>query len=297
MPSQNGNWVPIGPYADRSLPGNDVPGAGRIDGIDISPDYDGAGHPAMYLAMPGGGVWRSSNFMSAAPTWMPLTDHIPGIPDARRVELNNVSTLAVDPKRPQTIYARAGGSPPAILKSADGGDSWVLVGEGQFSGAGGIRRVLVDPLGTVYVAFNTGGFWQSIDGGATWTNVASAALDGVEFHDAVYFIDQNGQINIYMGVVDRQGQNRSGLWSFIGGNWTQMPIVMTNMHGQMFSPAVINHITMSVDPTAGVCASLSQPDDGVNQVGLLNVFKLFQGTWQPQWFSNTDWFITQGGYV
>src|SRR6266487_2890436 len=300
MSSQDANWVPIGPYQDSNLTFDGHPvvsGAGRIDGIDISPDYDGAGHPAMYLAMPGGGVWRSSDFMSAAPTWSPLTDHISGIPDARRVELNNVSMLAVDPKHPQTIYARAGGEPPAILKTTDGGASWTLIGEGRFGGADGIRRVLADPLGTVYVAFNAGGFWQSTDGGATWTNVASTALDGVEFHDAVYFIDQNDQINIYVGVVDRQGRNRSGLWSFIVGIWRQMPITMTNMRGQTFTPAVINHITMSVDPTAGVCASLSQPDDGVNQVGLLNVFKLFQGTWQPQWFSNTDWFITQGGYV
>ena len=82
MPSLNGNWVSVGPYEDYNLPGNDVPGAGRIDGIDISPDYDGTGHPAIYLAMPGGGVWRSPDFMSAAPTWirLPTTSRASPIP-------------------------------------------------------------------------------------------------------------------------------------------------------------------------------------------------------------------------
>src|ERR1700694_4191868 len=121
MPTQNGNWVPIGPSEVKNPPGNVVPDGGRIDGIDITADYDGAGHPAMYLAMPGGGVWRSSDFLTAAPTWVPLTDRIPGIPDARRINLNAVSSVAVDPSHPQKIYASAGGSPLALLTSVDGG--------------------------------------------------------------------------------------------------------------------------------------------------------------------------------
>ncbi len=241
-------WVPIGPYEDHSLTFDGhpvVPCAGLIYGIDVSPDYDGAGHPAMYLAMAGGGVWRSTDFLSATPTWTPLTDHLPGIPDARRVYLNDVVTLSVDPKHPRTIYARAGGSTPSILKSTDGGTSWSLIGEGQFSGASDIRRVLVDPQGIVSVAFSTGGFWQSTDGGASWTNVTSPALAGMEFQDAVYFIDGGGQITIYVGVIDHRGGTRSGLWSFTNGKWSELPITMLNMRGETFSPAVINRITMS----------------------------------------------------
>jgi hypothetical protein len=251
----------------------------------------------MFLAMPGGGVWRSADFQSAAPTWIPLTDHLPGIDDTDRVGLNVVSTLAVDPQKPQRIYARAGMASPALLRSSDGGSTWSLVGQQKFGGATGIWRVLADPLGNVYAAFNSGGFWQSTDGGGTWTDVASNALNGVEFHDAVYFVDKGGTLAIYTGVIDRQGQGRSGVWSFINGQWFQMAMTLTNMRGQAFSPNVINHITMSADPVAGVCASLSQGDDGNKKVGLLNIFKLWNGIWDPWWFSQTDWFITQGGYV
>jgi hypothetical protein len=86
-------WVPIGP-SQQSNALDKLPWGGRIDWIEISPNFDGAGHPAMYLATPGGGVWRSSDFLSAAPTWTPLTDHLPGLPDWRRDEINVVRTLA-----------------------------------------------------------------------------------------------------------------------------------------------------------------------------------------------------------
>jgi hypothetical protein len=112
-------WSDIGPSNVAGLPGNVLPGGGRIDGIDVSPDYDGAGHSAMFLAMPGGGVWRSADFQSATPTWIPLTDHLPGIDDSDRVGLNVVSTLAVDPHKPQRIYARAGTASPALLRSSE----------------------------------------------------------------------------------------------------------------------------------------------------------------------------------
>jgi hypothetical protein len=88
------------------------------------------------------------------------------------------------------------------------------------------------------------------------------------------------------------------MWSFISGQWAHIPIVMTNLHGQPFLPSAINRITLSATPSTGVCASLSQHDDDKAKVGLLNVFKLEQGTWQPQWSGTAaDWFITQGGYV
>jgi hypothetical protein len=275
---------------------NFLPCGGRIDGIDVSSDFDGAGTSAMYLATPGGGIWRSSDFAGATPTWTPLTDHLPGIADVDRVNLNVVSTLSVDPSHPQTVYAQNGAG-SSLLKSSDGGANWTVIGKNAFGIASGILKVLADPSGQLSVAFSSGGFWQSGNGGTSWTNVASPALDGVEFHDAVYFVNGNGGTDLYVGVVDRQGKNRSGIWSLINGNWAQMQMTLQNLRRQAFAPGVINHITLSANATAGVCASLSQQDDANAQIGILNVSKLTNGVWQPQWFSQTDWFNTQGGYV
>jgi hypothetical protein len=288
-------WSSLGPSQVTGIL-NYLPCGGRIDGIDISPDFDGAGNPAMYLAMPGGGVWRSSDFTGASPTWLPLTDHLPGIADVDRVGLNVVSTVSVDPTNPRTIYARNGAG-ASLLKSSDAGASWIVIGTNAFGVAGDIWRVLADPTGAVSVAFGSGGFWQSRNGGATWVNAASAALDGVEFHDAVYLVDANGTTTIFVGVVDRQGQQRSGIWSLVNGQWTQMAMTLQNLRSQTFTPDVINRITLSANAAAGVCASLSQVDDGIQKIGLLNVFTPANGVWQPRWFSQTDWFNTQRGYV
>jgi photosystem II stability/assembly factor-like uncharacterized protein len=301
-------WKLIGPKHVTGLVdanGNSIlPCAGLIYAIDFSSNYDAAGHAAMYLGT-NGGVWRSTDFNSGYPTWVALTDHLPGIHETRRVNLNEIFTLAVDPNQPQTIFASAGGSPPALLRSTDGGNDWDLIGQDQFVNKGKIRRVLVDPLGDVYVGFDYGGFWKSTDSGDNWTNLATHNLSDVGFRDAVYFVDLNGQINIYVGVIDPHNtdptRSRSGIWWFANGNWTKMQMTLNNMLWQQFNRNVINHITLSSDPDAGVCASLSQVDDKQSKIGLLNVFKLIRGTWQPQWFSSPvddeAWISTQGGYT
>jgi hypothetical protein len=288
-------WTSLGPSHLTGLE-NFLPCAGRIDTVDVSPDFDGRGTPAMYLGTPGGGVWRSSDFTSSAPTWTPLTDHPPGVTDADRVNMNVVSTLCVDPTNSRFVYAQDGAG-AAVLKSSDGGDSWTVIGKNGFGSAGGIARVLADPTGAVSIAFILGGFWQSTNGGSNWTNVAPAALSDVEFHDAVFFVDGTGTTQVFVGVVDRKGNGRGGIWSLINGTWKQMPMSLQNLRGQSFQRDVINHITLSSNRTAGVCASLSQVDDGNTKIGVLNAFRLINGTWQPQWASQTDWINTQGGYV
>lgn len=290
-------WSCIGPFQVEGMSNKVLPCGGRIDSIAFSPNFNGAGISAMFLATPGGGVWRSSNFTSESPFWLPVTDHLPGVAENQRVGINVMTSVAVDPDRPNIIYAGPSCSPACLLKSSNGGNTWSLIGQNMFGNAAGIQHVLVEPIGTIYVAFGSGGFWSSSDGGTTWTDITPAGLSDVEFHDAVFFWGINEPPTVYVAVVDRQRKGRGGIWSIVNGQWTQMPMNLTNMRKQAFSADVINRITMSVDSTLGPCASLSQADDGQNKVGLLNVFKLRNGTWEPQWFSNTNWFISQGGYV
>src|SRR5436305_373020 len=69
----NAVFAPVGPAPE--LDGN-VGMSGRVNVIAISPSYDGAGTAAMFLGTAGGGIWRSTDFTSAAPTWTPLTDKL-----------------------------------------------------------------------------------------------------------------------------------------------------------------------------------------------------------------------------
>src|SRR5207248_7237446 len=70
------NWASLGPtdtakpqYNGDEYVAND---SGRGQAIRLDP-LDATGN-TVYFAVSGGGVWRTTNFTSATPTWTPLTD-------------------------------------------------------------------------------------------------------------------------------------------------------------------------------------------------------------------------------
>src|SRR5437867_4270006 len=133
------SWTPLGPApmtaGDQELDGvNDTPVSGRVTAIGLSRDFNGAHTPAMYIETAAGGIWRSTDFTTPRPTWIPLTDHLPlldesrlpskvPLPAAFKVGVNTVRFVAVDPNHPRSIYAC---SMAGILTSVDGGDHWKL---------------------------------------------------------------------------------------------------------------------------------------------------------------------------
>jgi hypothetical protein len=307
-------WRSLGPYTLAGLL-NFQACAGKVDDIQLSPDYDGQGHPAMYLAGAssssflgfgggGGGIWRSANFTSQTPAWLPLIDQIPGLSDAERVGILDVPSLAVHPAKPRTIYAATNASPTALLESNDGGDSWKVIARGQL-GTGAINRVTVDPAGIIYVA-TTAGFYLSETGGNTFTEV-SGTLTGLAFDDVIWHSFENNQTtfeilaaatdrvnlgsNSETGIYRLQSQNGVYLWQ--KGGW-----LLQNMKGTPFPASSIEQMKLSTTPGAGAAASLTTAD---NNPGLLNVYRASKSAsainWSPQWMSQTLSFNTGGGYT
>jgi len=87
-------WTPVGPDAVASgyIVGNATL-SGRVNAIAISPNFDGHGTRAMFLGTAHGGVWRSSDFASIGPAWVPLTDNVGkllGLPPERQVGLSAI---------------------------------------------------------------------------------------------------------------------------------------------------------------------------------------------------------------
>jgi photosystem II stability/assembly factor-like uncharacterized protein len=135
-------------------------------------------------------VWKT---IDGGSTWTPLTDgqstlfigaialalSNPNVIYAGTGEANMGPSKVLE-KRTNIYYGRG------ILKSADGGDTWTLVGASQFDRRT-ISRIVVDPTDPdiVYVAVgaqavngvpgNTG-IWKSSDGGATWTNTTEGSI-------------------------------------------------------------------------------------------------------------------------
>jgi photosystem II stability/assembly factor-like uncharacterized protein len=95
------------------------------------------------------------------------------IPDATAVY-----QLAIDPAAPSTVYAGFGPfwdpAPGGLLKSIDGGESWVNIvafTPGSYAGA----VVAIDPSDNLrlYVTGAGRGVYRSTDGGASWTTLNS----------------------------------------------------------------------------------------------------------------------------
>jgi hypothetical protein len=167
-----GNWVSLGPTdALSEFNGSDIQGvdSGRPNSIVVDP-RDGN---IVYMAVSGGGVWKTFDFLSGAPTWSPLTDTLPNLA---------IGTLAMDPANPDTLYLGSGDAFDAggntVQKSTDGGATWsepvALSGtypapNGFQADVGDIRALGV--RGNLVLAGTNVGLFSSTDGGATFALV------------------------------------------------------------------------------------------------------------------------------
>jgi hypothetical protein len=184
-------WKPLGPSPIVEN-GCCVPVAfaanGRVNSIAVDPTNP----DVLYLGSAGGGVWKS---VDGGDHWTPKTDQ------EISLGIGTAHALAVDPNNPNIIYAgtssfalldqslprpRDEAQSRGILKSTDGGASWVLLGSGIPTGNEGdaslfrgvsINTIIVDPADSnrLYLAAgrgddpNFGGAYRSTDGGLHWT--------------------------------------------------------------------------------------------------------------------------------
>jgi hypothetical protein len=93
------------------------------------------------------------------------------IDDGALGSIGRIHSIAVDPAAPTTLYA--GGPNCGIWKTADGGSTWIPVGDSLPSLA--LAALAVDPVRStrVYAVLEGEGFFRSDDGGAFWTLVSN----------------------------------------------------------------------------------------------------------------------------
>jgi photosystem II stability/assembly factor-like uncharacterized protein len=177
------NWQAVGPapisYAGQGV--NYPTVSGHITSIALDP-RDPNGN-VMYVGTDNGGVWKTTD---GGANWTPLTDFVTDA-NVGPVPIS-IGGVAVDPASPDTVYAATGvgdtqvASQPGVgvLKSTDGGHTWILLGADVFAGSRVSKIAVSKPrqngVTSIYVAVASGGqfgpgVYRSQDGGATWTNV------------------------------------------------------------------------------------------------------------------------------
>ena len=220
-----GTWVAIGPsealYPFEDLRNsfnyvpNDYIAGGRTTSIAIASTCD-PGNCRMYIAVAGGGVWRTRNALTGQPQWEYL---------AGPFGINATGSVYIDPNDPSgnTVYVGTGEANicasgcvagTGLYKSTNGGDTWSgPLGGGIFKGLGlGVIVVKPGSPNTIYLGVTTAlrgyssvccsgvtrpvpgagkwGLYKSTDGGATWAfihdgsaNVADCVGDLTEWNN------------------------------------------------------------------------------------------------------------------
>ena len=159
-------WTNIGPTQANVLQNggttlNNVSDSGRVRSIVIDP----ANPSVIYLALSGGGVWKTTN---GGTSWSPKTDALGSL---------SCGSLAMDPNNSSILYLGLGdpfdGTGIGLVKSTDGGNTW---GAPVFLGAATeIPKVMVASTNSsIVLAATNAGLFRSTDGGANWSNVPLA---------------------------------------------------------------------------------------------------------------------------
>jgi PKD repeat protein len=151
-----GNWSFLGPIGKPT-----GGGAGRLNFVRFDPTNANT----LYVGAPDGGLWKSTN---GGTSWTTNTDQLAVI---------GVSDIAIDPTNTQIMYIATGDGfagdsfSTGVLKSTDGGSTWVATGLAWTASQGRtISRLLINPSNPqILMAFSSIGIWRTTNGGTTWT--------------------------------------------------------------------------------------------------------------------------------
>jgi titin len=272
-------WTSMGPSPIAQSPEYTGPVmSGRVETAAPDPTNPNV----MYITSDGGGVWKTTNWLSVSPNWIPLTDGrkstVTGSGDLA------YTSLAVFPGNPNIIYATAQGPGGGIMKSTDGGASWTFLANSVFDQVS-FSSLVLDPTNSniLYVGVwygpsaNSGGIYKSTDGGVTWTNLTSSFFTGAG-SDIV--MDPTNSSILYAGLTQgANGGSGNGLYKSTdgGATWTLLS------GGLLTGSAVGVTIRVAVAPSAPqtLYATVFDPALGNAPQGLPHRFQSTDGgnTW------------------
>jgi photosystem II stability/assembly factor-like uncharacterized protein len=172
-PGASGTWTSIGPARSKWIQ-NDVrrtkSDTGRIRTILVHP----SNADIVYLLTSGGGLWKTTNFLSPRPAWEPKSDAI-GV-------AGGAVAFGADPNTILLGFGDSfdGGVGGFLRKSTDGGTTW---GDPKPLGSATVVNDIDVDGSTVFVG-TTSGLWRSTDGGDSFAPAGPTSTPfGVSTHD------------------------------------------------------------------------------------------------------------------
>lgn len=203
----SGTWTELGPSPQNDM--GFVRVSGRVTALAVDLTNDPTGN-TVYAGTAYGGVWLSTNGLSASPTWTPISDATGSLA---------VGALALDSStNPATVYVGTGEANNSldsyygvgILKGVNSGSGWKWTLVSSADGGAhpllglAFARILVDPvnpqillaaggsstnLSSASLTSYTRGIYRSTDGGQSWSlayTVSDAASSNYSCTDLTY---------------------------------------------------------------------------------------------------------------
>ena len=151
---------------------------GNISSRIVTVKFDPVNPNTIYIGAAYGGVWKSTN---SGLNWTSKSDY--------EISLSS-GALAIDPVNPNIIYYGTGEATYSgssyygrgLLKSTNGGDTWVNIRAGFVTDTY-FSRIVIKPGNSdiVFAAVGTYGLYKSTNAGMNWSQVVSGRCDDIVF--------------------------------------------------------------------------------------------------------------------
>lgn len=155
-----------------------------------------------------------------------------------------ITSLAVHPNMPQTVYAATWGQ--GVHKSTDGGNSWTKVNSGLGSNLQAFPLAMSADGSTLYVSVLNEGVFKSTNGGALWTAV-NVGLSTLEVR-ALAVAPHNSQL-VFAGTTRGvyRSNNAAASWSLMSSVMGGTTVWQFAIVGDKVVAATNNGIYRSLD--------------------------------------------------
>jgi hypothetical protein len=201
-----GTWQPLGPAQVTTAAYGAV--TGRITSLAANPN-DSTGN-TLYVGATGGGVWKSTNAAgpAASVSFAPLTDTLPAF--SATLPSLSIGALSVQPTSSSVVLAGTGDPNNqldsyygvGILRSADAGNTWTLIGGSKDGFNGGLQNYSFTGEGFAGFA------WSSVNPSLVVAAVAQSveallvnAGTGAQMKAGLYYSADAGQ-TWYLAVIE-----------------------------------------------------------------------------------------------
>ena len=174
------DWTCIGPIDwDHDAAGKSyAPGSAHVYTVEQSISNE----DVLYAGTANAGIWKTTDH---GENWSPVTHNL---------DVNQVYAIEIDNTDEDIVYAAMFST---IMKSTNGGDTWVNTGDAAFQATSiFVRDIVSDPNNHLMImAACDQGLYRTSDGGTSWTQISPDFHLEIEFHptnsDIVYTVSRD----------------------------------------------------------------------------------------------------------